>query len=86
MKETRMPKTSPIDTAPRDGSKVRLLWTDADGQENESIGQYRALERMRSTGGDWDESDAGWWVFIDGATQRKVAPHAWISRGDEEEE
>ncbi|WP_425299197.1 hypothetical protein [Pseudaminobacter soli (ex Zhang et al. 2022)] len=74
----------PISTAPMDGSKVRIVWTDADGQENESIGQYRSLERMRRTGGDWDDSDAGWWVFVDGTTQKKVDPTVWISGEDGE--
>jgi hypothetical protein len=79
-----MGQTKPIATAPMDGRKVRIVWTDADGQENESIGQYRSLERMRGTGGDWDESDAGWWVFVDGSTQKKVTPHSWIIEEDEE--
>lgn len=67
-----------------DGRKVRVVWTDADGQENESIGQFRSLERMRQAGGDWDETDAGWWVFVDGTTQKKVLPTAWMSGEDED--
>jgi hypothetical protein len=80
-----MSTTKPIATAPMDGRKVRVVWTDADRQENESIGQYRSLDRMRASGGDWDESDAGWWVFVDGSTQKKVEPHSWINGDDEEE-
>jgi hypothetical protein len=49
----------PISSAPMDGSKVTVFWTDRDDQENASIGQYRSLERMKATGGDWDESDTG---------------------------
>jgi hypothetical protein len=74
----------PISTAPTGGQKVRVVWTDADGQENESVGQYRSLDRLKAIGGDWDESDAGWWVFVDSTTQKKVEPHSWIS-GEEEE-
>lgn len=73
-----MAVSRPIATAPQDGRKVRIVWTDEDGQENESVGQFRSLDRMRAGGGDWDDSDAGWWVFVDGATQRKVVPHAWM--------
>jgi hypothetical protein len=78
-----MPAPRPISTAPANGKKVRIVWTDADGQENESLGQYRALDRLKTMGGDWDESDAGWWVFIDSTTQKKVTPHGWISGDDE---
>ncbi len=74
----------PISTAPKDGSKVAVFWTDRDEQENESIGQYRSLERMKATGGDWDQGDAGWWVFIDSDTQKRIEPHSWASQHDEE--
>jgi hypothetical protein len=75
----------PIATAPKDGSKVRIFWTDADGQENESTARYRSLDRLKAAGGYWDEADAGWWIFIDGGTQKKVEPTAW-SAGEEEDE
>lgn len=74
----------PISTAPMGGQKVRVVWTDLDGQENESLGQYRSLDRLKATGGDWDESDAGWWVFVDSRTQKKVEPQSWVSGEDEE--
>jgi hypothetical protein len=74
----------PIETAPKDGSKVEVCWTDRDGQENQSVARYRSIERLRAAGGDWDEADAGWWTFIDGETQKKILPHAWISGGDED--
>lgn len=72
-----MASKQPIATAPRDGTKMRIFWTDEDGQENESIGQYRSLDRLKATGGQWDEADAGWWIFTDSSTQKKVTPHAW---------
>ncbi len=53
-----MAGTKPISTAPQDGRKVRIVWTDEDGQENEAPGQYRSLERLKALGGDSDESDA----------------------------
>ena len=77
---------SPITTAPRDGSKVTVFWTDRDGQENESLAHYRSPERLRSTGGDWDESDAGWWAYIDSDTQKRIEPHSWLSSPGEEED
>lgn len=81
-----MTATKPIDTAPRDGSKVTVLWTDRDGQENRSIAQYRSLERLKPTGGDWDETDAGWWAFVDSDTQIRVEPHGWRPAGEAEDE
>lgn len=74
-----------IATAPRDGSKVTVYWTDVDGQENESIARYRSLERLRAGGGEWDDSDAGWWTFTDGDTQKRIEPHSWLSSPEGEE-
>jgi hypothetical protein len=79
----------PIATAPKDGSKVQVFWKDEDGQENESLAQYRSLDRLKATGGQWDETDAGWWIFTDSSTQKKVTPHAWQpanTSGDDEDE
>lgn len=81
-----MPVRKPIDTAPRNGSKVQVYWTDADGQENESIARYRSLEQLKAAGGDWDESDAGWWVFVDGDTQKRINPHGWVAHDSDEED
>lgn len=75
-----------IATAPRDGKKVTVFWTDADGQENESIAQYRSVERLKAGGGDWDEADSGWWAYIDGSTQKRIEPHSWSATGDDDEE
>ncbi|MEP9372895.1 hypothetical protein [Mesorhizobium sp. KR1-2] len=83
-----MPHPSPIATAPRNGSKVRVFWTDADGQMNESIAQYRSAEMLKALGGDADATDVGWWAFIDSTTQKKIEPHSWapLKREDEEDE
>lgn len=70
-------KKQSISSAPKDGSKVQIYWTDEDGQENQSIGQYRSLDRLKATGGQWDETDAGWWIFTDSSTQKKVDPTGW---------
>lgn len=78
-----MPKM-PIDTAPKDGSSVEVVWTDQDGQENQSVARYRSLEKLKAAGGDWGEADAGWWTFIDGDTQKRISPHTWISGEDED--
>lgn len=80
-----MASKRPIETAPRDGRSVCICWTDSDGQENESIGRYRSVERLKKAGGDWDDGDEGWWVFTDGRTQKKVEPHAWMSGENAEE-
>ena len=72
-----MSKKQSISSAPKDGSKVQIFWTDEDGQENQSIGQYRSLDRLKATGGQWDETDAGWWIFTDSSTQKKVTPNGW---------
>lgn len=77
-----MSAKQPISTAPTDGRKVTVFWTDADGQENESIAQYRSLDKLKATGGDWDENDAGWWTYTDSSTQRKISPHSWTSNPD----
>lgn len=77
----------PIDTAPRNGKKITVYWTDRDGQENESIAQYRSLDRLKASGGDWDDSDAGWWAYTDSDTQKKIEPHSWRpARSDDEDE
>ena len=82
-----MAEPKPMETAPRDGRKITVLWTDRDGQENESIAQYRAPERQKQARGDWDESDAGWWAYVDSDTQKRIEPHGWMraESGDEDE-
>jgi hypothetical protein len=80
--EEHVAERQPIATAPRDASKVTVYWTDADGVDNESVAQYRDPARLAACGGDWDSGDAGWWVFIDGQTQRRVEPHSWRPRNE----
>ena len=75
----------PIETAPKDGSKVKVYWTELLGQENESVARFRSLKSLRKSGGEWDETDAGWWTFVDSDTQKRIDPHAW-STGEEEDE
>lgn len=79
-----MSSRQPISTAPRDGTKVTVYWTDRDGQENESIARYRSLDRLKAAGGDWDETDEGWWAFIDGSTQKRIDPHEWSAEPEDE--
>ncbi len=71
----------PISTAPKDGSKVTIVWTDGDGVENRSVGQYRAVGLLNGVAGQWDAADEGWWVFTDDDTQKRVHPDAWIAEG-----
>ena len=82
-----MTDRQPITSAPKDGSKVTVYWTDGDGVMNESIAQYRSAQRLKAAGGDWDESDAGWWAYIDSDTQKRIEPHGWkpADSGDEDE-
>jgi hypothetical protein len=80
-----MASRRPIDTAPRDGRKVQVYWTDADGQENLSFAQYRSPAWLKQAGGDWDDSDAGWWAYVDGSTQKRITPTAWMSDPDEDQ-
>ena len=83
-----MAKKLPISTAPMNGTKVTVLWTDEDGQENESVARFHSLAQLKADGGDWDEGDTGWWTFTDSRTQVKIDPTAWIAQGadDEDEE
>ena len=75
----------PIATAPMDGSKITVLWRDRDEQENRSIAQYRSVQRLKPTGGDWDETDEGWWAFVDSDTQIRVEPHSWKPAGEDDD-
>ena len=75
-----------IDTAPKDGSKVTVYWTDGDGVLNESIAQYRSADRLKALGGDVNPGDVGWWAAIDGHTQKKIEPTSWRPASDEEDD
>lgn len=81
-----MSDKKPIATAPKDGSKITVFWTDRDGQENESIAHFRSLARLKAGGGQWDESDEGWWAYIDSDTQKRIEPHSWLQPGGDDEE
>ncbi len=59
-----MPARQPISTAPRDGSRITVFWTDSDGGANESIAR-------------WDKEDGAWWTYTDSNTQKKIEPTAW---------
>ena len=72
-----MADRQPISTAPKDGSKITVYWTDGDGVTNESIAQYRSAERLKALGGDADPADVGWWAYTDSHTQRKIEPTSW---------
>jgi hypothetical protein len=76
----------PIATAPNDGRKITVYWTDRDGQENESIAQYRSLDRLKAAGGEWDDSDTGWWAYVDSDTQKRIEPHSWKSSAAADDE
>jgi hypothetical protein len=80
-----MPR-QPISTAPKDGSRITVYWTDRDGQENESIAHYRSLDRLKTSGGDWDASDSGWWAYVDSDTQKRIEPHSWSPTGSDTDE
>lgn len=83
-----MRKELPIASAPKDARKITVVWMDDDDQRNESIGQFRSLSQLQAVGGDWDETDTGWWVYVNSRTQQKVDPIAWISEteGDDPDE
>ncbi|MHA6644846.1 hypothetical protein [Mesorhizobium sp. A623] len=70
-----MTARQPISTAPKDGSRVTVHWTDGDGVANESIAR-------------WDKEDGAWWAYTDGHTQKKIEPTSWrpASSGDDDDE
>ena len=71
-----MPK--PMDTAPKDGSQVRVLWRDRDGVENTSIAEYRS--------GGSDPSGGSWWTHVDSDTMKRIQPVSWFDRSDDEDD
>ncbi|MCB1465613.1 MAG: hypothetical protein KDK08_00305 [Rhizobiaceae bacterium] len=81
--EENMPQ--PIATAPKDGTKITVHWTDRDGVENTSIAQYRAPEHLKAFA-DWNEGDVGWWAYIESDIQQRIDPHSWSSRDEVEED
>lgn len=67
-----MPKS--MDTAPRDGSEVRVQWRDRTGVENTSLAHYRD-----GPGG------GAWWTYVDSDTLKRVEPHAWFATDEDED-
>ncbi|EXL09680.1 hypothetical protein [Aquamicrobium defluvii] len=59
-----MADREPISSAPKDGSRVTVYWTDSDGVMNESIAR-------------WDAGDQAWWAYTDSRTQKKIEPTSW---------
>ena len=68
-----MPARQPISTAPKDGTRVTVYWTDGDGVANESIAR-------------WDREGGGWWAFTDSSTQKKIEPTSWRPSSDDHED
>lgn len=75
----------PISTAPKDGSKVSVIWLDDTDRENTSLAQYRSETWLQKAGGDWDENDTGWWTYIDSDTQKRIQPSLWIDEDTSED-
>jgi hypothetical protein len=67
-----MPARQPISTAPKDGSRVTVYWTDGDGVANESIAR-------------WDQEDESWWAYTDSTTQKRIKPTSWRPSSDDED-
>jgi hypothetical protein len=68
-----MPERQPISTAPKDGSKVTVYWTDGDGVMNESPARF-------------DAADGAWWAYTDSSTQKKIEPTSWRPASSDDEE
>lgn len=68
-----MSDMKPIDSAPKDGSRVTIYWADSDGVMNESIGRF-------------SREDNSWWVYTDSDTQKKVEPTRWRPITDDDED
>lgn len=68
-----MAERQSISSAPKDGSRVTVYWTDGDGVMNESIAK-------------WDAESKAWWAYTDGSTQKKVEPTSWRPAGSDDED
>lgn len=77
-----MARREPIDTAPKDGTKVMVVWRDRRGVENHSIAHYRNIGLLNGVAGEWDAADNGWWTFVDDDTQKRIHPEAWFPEND----
>jgi hypothetical protein len=67
-----MAEREPIASAPKDGSRVTVYWTDSDGVMNESLAR-------------WDAEDQAWWAYTDSKTQKKVEPASWRPENSDHE-
>lgn len=67
-----MPERQPISTAPKDGSRITVYWTDSDGVANESIAR-------------WDKESGSWWAYTDSKTQKKIEPGSWRPASQDED-
>jgi hypothetical protein len=74
-----------MSSAPRDGSKIIVFWNGRDGQQSQSIAQYRSPDMLERSGLEWDAADVGWWTFIDADTQKRVEPLAWLPKDEDED-
>jgi len=68
-----MAERQPISTAPKDGTRVTVYWTDGDGVMNESIAR-------------WNAEDNAWWAYTDSSTQKKIEPKSWRPASAEDED
>ena len=67
---------SPIDTAPKDGRQVTVMWRDRDGVENSSLAHFRPAV---------DGGAGAWWTFVDSDTLKRIEPHSWSTAEDEDD-
>jgi hypothetical protein len=68
-----MAERKPISTAPKDGTRITVYWTDGDGVMNESIAR-------------WSSEDNSWWAYTDSSTQKKIEPTSWRPASSDEDE
>ena len=64
-----MAERRPISTAPKDGTRITVYWTDSDGVANESIARW---------------NDGAWWTYTDSSTQKKIDPASWRPASSED--
>ena len=71
---------------PGTGERSRSTGPTGTGRKTSPLAQYRSLDRLKATGGDWDESDTGWWAYVDSDTQKRIEPHGWKSTSADDED
>lgn len=74
-------KWQPIATAPKDESEIIVGFDIADTWIVRSA-WYRSAELIVHLGGEWDETDIGWWSYKNSVTQEKLEgiyePTHWL--------